>query len=71
MPGCGVNIKNISNIAKVTGAKEIHLSARKFVPGKMKYKQPLVTMGGMVSIPDYDLQLPDIQAIKDILELFK
>jgi len=70
MPGSGVNLINIKQIAENTGAREIHLSARSFVPGKMEFKQPLVTMGGTVSIPDYDLQLPDEKAIRDILKLF-
>ena len=70
MPGSGVNVDNIKHIAEITGAKEIHLSARSFVPGKMKFRQPLVTMGGTVTIPDYELQLPDDKAIRDILKLF-
>ncbi len=70
MPGSGVNYSNVKQIAEVTGSKEIHLSARSFVPGKMNFKQPLVTMGGSVSIPDYDLQLPDKKMIDDILKLF-
>ena len=70
MPGSGINIHNIKNIAKVTGADEIHLSARSFVPGKMTFKQALVSMGGTVTIPDYDLQTPDNKTINDILNLF-
>lgn len=70
MPGSGVNLDNIKNIAENTGAKEIHLSARSYVPGKMRFKQPLVTMGGIVTIPDYELQRPDEKSIKEILKLF-
>jgi copper homeostasis protein len=70
MPGSGVNLSNIKNIADSTGAKEIHLSARSYFPGKMNFKQPLVTMGGTVSIPDYELQLPDEKAIKEIVKIF-
>jgi copper homeostasis protein len=70
MPGSGLNAKNIKQIAEATGAKEMHLSARTFVPGKMKFKQPLVSMGSSVSIPDYDLQLPDESAIKEITGMF-
>ena len=70
MPGSGVNLSNLKQIAEVTGAKEIHLSARTFVQGKMNFKQPLVTMGGSVSIPDYDLLLPDKKMIQEILKLF-
>jgi len=69
MPGSGVNLNNIKHIVESTGAKEIHLSARSFVPGKMNFKQPLVTMGGKAFIPDYDLQLPDEIMIREILKL--
>jgi len=70
MPGSGLNAKNIKQNAEATGAKEMHLSARTFVPGKMKFKQPLVSMGSSVSIPDYDLELPDESAIKEITGMF-
>lgn len=71
MPGSGVNLNNIKNIAESTGAKEIHLSARSHIPGQMKFKQSLVTMGGTVTIPDYELQGPDKKMIAEILEIFK
>jgi len=71
MPGSGVNSENIKHIADITGAKEIHLSARSFIQGKMNYKKSNVTMGGTVSIPDYDLQMPNDKMISDIINLFK
>jgi len=71
MPGSGINHSNIKNIAESTGAKEIHLSARSYVPGKMIFKQPLVTMGGTVTIPDYELLAPDEKVIMEILQIFK
>jgi len=70
MPGSGINHENIKYIAETTNAKEIHLSARTFIPGKMNFKQPLVTIGGTVTIPDYDLQLPDENKIREIVKLF-
>jgi len=70
MPGSGVNLNNIKHIADSIGATEIHLSARSFVPGKMNFKQPLVTMGGNVTVPDYELLVPDEKAITEILKLF-
>jgi copper homeostasis protein len=69
MPGSGVNLNNIKHLVESTGAKEMHLSARSFVPGKMNFKQPLVTMGGTVSVPDYELQMPDEKMIREILKL--
>lgn len=70
MPGSGVNNNNIKKLAETTGATEMHLSARTFVHGKMNFKQPHVTMGGAVAIPDYDLQTPDEKMIREILNLF-
>ncbi len=70
MPGSGINLNNIKYIAETTGANEIHLSARSFIPGKMNFKQPLVSMGGSVSVPDYELQVPDKKMIDEILNLF-
>ena len=70
MPGSGINLKNIKEIAETTGAKEIHLSARTFIPGKMNFKQSRVTMSGTAKIPDYELQMPDEKLVKEILKMF-
>ena len=70
MPGSGINLLNIRHIVETTRAKEIHLSARSFVPGKMKFKQQKATMGGTVTVPDFDLLIPDEKMIKDILKEF-
>ena len=70
MPGSGINAENCKRIIDFTSSKEIHLSARKFFPGKMEYKQALVTMGGSVSIPDYELQQPDKMEIGKLLSMF-
>jgi len=70
MPGSGINSNNVKNIAEITNVNEIHLSARYFVPGKMIFKQPMVTMSGTANIPDYELQMPDEKSIKEILKFF-
>lgn len=45
MPGCGVNEGNIAGLAKSTGAKEFHFSAREPVESGMTFRNPDVTMG--------------------------
>ena len=70
MPGSGINLSNIKQIADSTGARELHLSARSFKHGKMIFRQNLVTMGGSINIPDYELQVPDEKAIGEIIKLF-
>jgi copper homeostasis protein len=69
MPGSGINASNIKHIAETTGAKELHLSARTFIPGRMISKQPLVTIGGSVYIPDYEIQFPDEKSIREIMKI--
>lgn len=52
MPGSGINAANIALIAKETGAKEFHLSARKPVESTMAYRNPHINMGGAVVVID-------------------
>jgi len=70
MPGSGVNINNVKQIAELTGAKELHLSARSTIPGKMHFKHPFVTMSSSIAVADYELQVPDEKRIRTILEMF-
>lgn len=46
MPGSGINSCNIATVASGTGAYEFHLSARRPVQSKMKFRRPEVVMGG-------------------------
>ena len=45
MPGCGVNEGNIADIARLSGAREFHFSAREPVESGMIFRNPDVTMG--------------------------
>ena len=45
MPGCGVNERNITDLARLTGAREFHFSAREPVESGMIYRNPDVAMG--------------------------
>lgn len=45
MPGCGIRENNIAEIAKRTGAKEFHFSAREKKESSMQFRNPDVTMG--------------------------
>jgi len=71
MPGSGVNLTNIKQIAEQTKASEMHLSARTNTPGKMVYKYPLVRMCGSGITSDYDLMLPDKKIVQEAIKLFK
>ena len=45
MPGCGVNERNIEELARLSGAREFHFSAREPVESGMIYRNPDVVMG--------------------------
>ena len=45
MPGCGVNENNIAEIARLSGAREFHFSAREPVESGMLFRNPEVVMG--------------------------
>lgn len=48
MAGCGVNEGNIARIARETGIREFHFSARETVRSAMRLRNPEVTMGGEI-----------------------
>ena len=45
LAGCGVNEKNIRQLAQETGIHEFHFSAREQVKSRMLFTNPEVTMG--------------------------
>lgn len=45
MPGCGVKESNIAEIARLSGAKEFHFSARESVESGMIFRNQQVAMG--------------------------
>lgn len=68
MPGSGVNMHNILTIAKETGAREFHLSARKPVESAMIYRNPNIKMGGTaVVIEEYEQQVTNSELVRNTL----
>ena len=45
MPGCGIREENIAEIARLSGAREFHFSAREPVESGMLFRNPDVAMG--------------------------
>lgn len=66
MPGSGINDKNIATIARETGAKEFHLSARRPVESSMSYRNPNIKMGGTtVVINEYEQQITNSELVRN------
>jgi copper homeostasis protein len=47
MPGCGIHLSNILDIARDTNAREIHIALNEPVESKMIYRKPGLPMGGV------------------------
>ncbi len=68
MPGSGINRHNIAAIARETGAREFHLSARKPIQSAMVYRNPTIKMGGAtVVIEEYEQKVTDAEVVRETL----
>jgi copper homeostasis protein len=71
MPGSGINNTNIAGIAKTTGAKEFHLSARKAIESKMIFRREGLKMGNSQGYNEFTLNVADPEKIKNIIKILK
>jgi copper homeostasis protein len=69
MPGSGINESNIAGIAKATGAKEFHLTARKNIDSNMIFRKQGISMGDTAGIPEYSRMVTDSEKIKRIINI--
>lgn len=68
MAGSGVKATNALQLA-MTGIDALHFSAKKMMPGRMTYRNPLIAMGGDTSMDEYALRGVDEKEVKSIIEL--
>ena len=68
MAGSGVTATNALQLA-MTGIDALHFSAKKMMPGRMTYRNPLIAMGGDTSMDEYALRGVDEKEVKSIIEL--
>ena len=71
MPGGGISDNNIVSLAKVTGASEYHLTARKSVKSGMEFRKDEITMSGIAGYDEYSKKVADIDMIRRIVDLLK
>lgn len=68
MPGCGVNEKNIAELAARTGASEFHFSARENKESRMRLRNPALSMGGAVVIDEYQCPVTTPERVKNTIQ---
>jgi copper homeostasis protein len=71
MPGSGINESNIEMMARVTGAKEFHLTGRKEVDSEMNFRKECISMGGSERISEFSRMVADGEKIKRIINILK
>ena len=64
LAGCGVNEANIAHIARETGIREFHFSARENIESSMLYHNSAVSMGGTVHIDEYTHTVTTAERVK-------
>lgn len=69
MPGSGIHEETIVEMVEFTGAKEFHVTGRSLFPGRMKFRNPDISMGGDDNVPEYDVWETNPERIKKIVEL--
>jgi copper homeostasis protein len=69
MPGGGISSQNIQNIILSTNVLECHMTGKKDIPSRMKYKNPEVSMGDNHELPEYATSVTDAEEIRRIVSL--
>jgi len=69
MPGSGINESNITNVARATGCKEFHLTARKVIDSEMIFRKQGISMGGVQEIPEFSRKVADREMIGRIVSV--
>ncbi|MDR0973222.1 MAG: copper homeostasis protein CutC [Prevotellaceae bacterium] len=71
MAGCGVTERNIGRIARETGITEFHFSAREVQDSPMRYRNSAVSMGGTVSINEYERAITTEERVRRTIEALR
>jgi copper homeostasis protein len=69
MPGSGINESNIVQIARITGAKEFHLTGRKIIDSEMLYRNNRINMGDSSASNEFSRRVSDLEKIKSIVKI--
>lgn len=67
MPGGGVTERNVRRILDLTGAREVHFSARSTAESPMRHRNSRVSMGGAPRAEEYARRRTDAAAIGAIM----
>jgi copper homeostasis protein len=67
MPGAGINPHNISELIRLTGAKEFHASAKSSVASNMQFRNPKLNMG--IEADEFSYDQTSSTTVQQLIEL--
>lgn len=70
MPGAGINAENITEIAKITGAKSFHTTAKSIIASKMQFRNEASKMGSS-NTDEFSHEQTDVIKVKELAALLK
>ena len=65
--GCGVNESNINKIAKETGLKEFHFSARENKESLMTFRRKRIPMGNTENIDEFNRAVTTVRRVRNTI----
>ncbi|MNK03464.1 Copper homeostasis protein CutC [compost metagenome] len=68
MPGAGINADNLTKIARITGAKSFHTTAKSIVSSKMQFKNATSKMGNS-NADEFNFEQTDVDKVKVLKEI--
>jgi copper homeostasis protein len=68
MPGSGISVSNISELALKTKASEFHLTGRKIIDSSMDFRRDSIYMGGSKDVAEYSRKIADGELIRNIAD---
>jgi copper homeostasis protein len=68
IPG-GAKEHNIARVAKISGAREFHMTAFSTIDSAMRYRNPRPFMGGELRPPEYARDVTDPQRVRNLIRL--
>jgi copper homeostasis protein len=70
MPGCGIRLENITEIARGTGARELHIALDQQMESGMTYRKSGIPMGGVEDREFVTFTTPD-SAVRSAVEALR
>ena len=67
MPGCGITPRNLGQVVRATGTREVHVVGTEAVESPMRYRNPRCFMGTTLHTPEYRREVTSADRVRAFL----